>query len=129
MKTLRTPLNYSLNAKDLFWLISESPRGEFILDEWHGHATARELAAVLWDVDPDTKIDAHGFGMHGLAPTTWVAEVLDYEATSCPRGGSGRIERRGDDYVVPVSTRDGWSASELEIGGGRPYRLPTWPKN
>lgn len=129
MTTRSTPDTYCPGALELFWLISESPRGEFIFDDWHGRATAEDLARVLWPIDPHVVVNypqlTH-FSMNGLTPAQWVAEVLDYEARPC-----GRIKKDGDDYVVSVFQARAMLGRSLTVsaGNGRPYNLPMWQKN
>ena len=90
------------------------------------------MAAVLWPLDPNVPVnypDLPGFSMNGLSPAQWVAFVLDHEAKPCQFGGSGRITKEGDDYIVPSTFKDHFNKTSLELGGGRPYNLPAWPKN
>ncbi len=118
------PHDYSPGAPDLFWLISESPRGEEILGAWHGHATALELARVLWGIDPKTVVDAGASSMAGMTPVAWLTEVLDFETAPCSAGGSGRIRKEGNDYIVDTSGRE--CRDQHLLVDGRPYRLPKW---
>jgi len=135
MTERRTPDTYCPGALELFWLISESPRGHFVFDDWHGRATAEELAMVLWPIDPHIPVNypqLANFSMNGLTPAQWVTEILNHEAKPCFAGGLGRIRKDGADYIVPVSTAHTFlpaKSTTIMAGNGRPYRLPMWQKN
>jgi hypothetical protein len=133
MDERRNPDTYLPGALELFWLISESPRGELLFDDWHGRATAEEVARTLWPVDTHVPVSyLNGHSMNGLTPTQWVTAILDHEAKPCVAGGMGRITKDGDDYIVSVASARLMLRPEsptMQAGNGRPYNLPKWRKN
>ena len=116
MTERRKPDTYLPSTRDILWLISESPRGKELFCDWHGRATAEEIAAALWPIDPNVVASyphLPSFCMNNMTPAQWVALILDRAVVD------RSIHKEGNDYVVPVSARH---------GNDRPYLLPKWEK-